>query len=90
MGRKLPGLIQKTLFKKMAKFYTLRIAETSFSPRQYGYLAARMIQSIAATRFKLQEIKEWGQDLLRQSQEKTYYFAIDLNVALLRKPIFSI
>lgn len=84
MGRKIPGLINHSVFKENTKIQTWRLVETTYSPGTYGYLMADMIMEIANTKFENSDLKAWRDDLEKKSQNAEYYFSIDLVIAVCR------
>lgn len=90
MGRKIPGLIHQSVFDNSAQCETWRLVETEFVDGNYGHLMADMVLTIAAqspNRFDGANLARWKEDLIRKSENKEYYFAIDLNYAVCRRPI---
>ncbi|WP_162264106.1 methyltransferase domain-containing protein [Legionella waltersii] len=85
MGRKIPGLVEASLFKDNANFKTWRIVEREFQTGNYGFIMANMITEVAKTTFDDQTLKTWGTDLTLKNQIGEYYFAIDLVLAVLVK-----
>lgn len=82
VGRKIPGLINQSVFKRNSKIATWRLVDTIFEQDTYGYLMADMIMEIAKDRFDDAEVKAWHDDLIQKSQRGEYYFAIDLVVSV--------
>ncbi len=85
MGRKIPGIIEKSVFKESANFFVMRKMERTFSEGNYGYLMASMIIEVAKRKFDDRVIRNWYEDLEQLSKSRNYYFAIDLVVAILSK-----
>ncbi|HAT8181798.1 TPA: methyltransferase domain-containing protein [Legionella pneumophila] len=85
MGRKIPGLINHSVFKNFATCQTIRIVETEFQPGNYGYLMADMLLSIAESHYDANTIKKWYHDLEVLDKANEYYFAIDLVVATIKR-----
>ncbi|MGQ3890271.1 methyltransferase domain-containing protein [Legionella sp. CNM-1927-20] len=83
MGRKLPGLVAASLFRETNKCETWRIVEHDFKPGNYGFLMAQLIVDIAQPSFDKQTLQCWLEDLELKGKDRNYYFAIDLNVAVL-------
>jgi len=83
MGRKIPGLINQSVFRDASCVKTMRITETELIPGNYGYLMVQMLLSTAKEHFKEEDILLWRQDLEEKSETGTYYFAIDMVVAVL-------
>lgn len=86
MGRKIPGLINRSVFKNNALCQTIRVVETDFKAGKYGYLMANMISEIAESTFDTEQLLEWKKDLERLDNGGEYYFAIDIVVAV-SKPL---
>lgn len=84
MGRKIPGLINHSVFNRHAKIATWRMVDTTFEQGTYGYLMADMINDVGREKFTNDELKSWRDDLVQKSYLGEYYFAIDLNVAICR------
>lgn len=85
MGRKIPGLIASSVFKKHAQCKTWRMIEQTFTPGTYGFLMAEGIIEVAKPAFEEETLSLWPQDLEQKSKHGDYYFAIDLNVCLCTK-----
>jgi len=81
MGRKIPGLINHSVFKDCASCTTWRLVDNDFSPGTYGFLMADMMMDVGKGTFNDGEMMAWQQDLVEKSQSGEYYFAIDLVVA---------
>lgn len=86
MGRKIPGIIEKSVFKDSVCFFIMRKMERSFSQGNYGHLMANMISKVVKGRFEEMVIKNWYEDLTKLSRCGDYYFTIDLVVAIMNKP----
>jgi hypothetical protein len=84
MGRKIPGLINQSVFRDTSCVKTIRITETKLIPGNYGYLMVQMLLQVAKEHFKEEDILLWQQDLEEKSETGTYYFAIDLVVAVVQ------
>lgn len=83
MGRKIPGLINQSIFRDTSIIKTIRVTETDLFPGNYGYLMTQMILSIAKDHFKEEDLFLWHQDLKEKNTNRSYYFAIDLVVAII-------
>ncbi|WP_165482662.1 methyltransferase domain-containing protein [Legionella gresilensis] len=83
MGRKLPGLIAASFFSKTSKCETWRIVEYDFQPGNYGFLMAQLIIDMNKSSSDKELLQNWLKDLELKSRNKSYYFAIDLNIAKL-------
>ena len=83
MGRKIPGLINQSVFHDTSSIKTIRTTETELMPGNYGYLMVQMLLSVAKDHFKEEDILLWRQDLEEKSANGDFYFAIDLVVAVL-------
>ncbi|OGT38231.1 MAG: hypothetical protein A3F11_04280 [Gammaproteobacteria bacterium RIFCSPHIGHO2_12_FULL_37_14] len=85
MGRKISGLIHRSVFQKYAKCETWRLVETEFIDGTYGFLMADMVLEIAkkySDEFDSIALEAWKQDLIEKNKTKDYYFAIDLNYSV--------
>lgn len=80
MGRKIPGLINKSIFSDTSKHETWRLVDTKFAPGTYGFLMADMLMEIGKGTFKANDMHAWHQDLVKKYDMDEYYFAIDLVV----------
>ena len=85
MGRKIPGLINKSVFRNTATCETMRIVETEFQSGNYGYLMADMITSAIQDHFDHEKISTWRSNLEALHKSGEYFFAIDLVVAIIQK-----
>ena len=83
MGRKIPSLVEASVFKNKAVCKTWRIVERDFKPGNYGFLMAEMLIDGAMGAFDEKDLQLWRSDLQLKSDTGHYYFAIDLNVAVL-------
>jgi ubiquinone/menaquinone biosynthesis C-methylase UbiE len=81
MGRKLPGLVNHSVFGECAEHSTWRLIDTTFKPGCYGYLMANMLIEIGKNKFKDAELKSWLDDLINKNMHNEFYFAIDLVVS---------
>ncbi len=84
MGRKIPGLIEASVFKNRAICKTWRMVEREFKPGNYGFLMADMLIDGAKAVFDAKDLQLWLEDLELKNRQGEYYFAIDLCVAVLR------
>lgn len=85
MGHKIPGIIEKSVFKGRANCFIIRKMERVFSAGNYGYLMANMIMEVAKKRFDNAALKDWYEDLDNLSKSMDYYFAIDLLIAMINR-----
>lgn len=85
IGRKIPGLLATSVFKDRAQCETWRLVEQEFKPGNYGFLMAEMITQIAKNSYSPKELELWFNDLTQKDQYQEYYFAVDLNVAVVRR-----
>jgi len=84
IGRKIPGLVAASAFKDRTKCETWRRVEQEFKPGNYGFLMAEMIAQIAKNSYDPKELELWLNDLTQKDKNQEYYFAVDLNVALIQ------
>lgn len=84
IGRKIPGLMNQSVFKNNVKIATWRLVDTVFETGTYGHLMVNMITEVVKDRFNHTELNAWQDDLIQKSQFGEYYFAIDLVVATCR------
>lgn len=82
IGRRIPGLINQSVFENNAQIQTWRLVDTIFEQGTYGYLMADMIMAIAQEKFDSVDLKAWHNDLIKKSQRGEFYFAIDLVVVI--------
>lgn len=85
MGRKIPGIIEKSVFKGCAEYFIIRKMERLFIPGSYGYLMAEMLVNGAKEKFEKPVLERWYNDLGQLSKSENYYFAIDLVVSVMSK-----
>lgn len=84
MGRKMPGLINHSVFRDIAKHETWRLVDTKFEPGTYGFLMADMLMEIGKGTFKNADMHNWREDLIKKNSINEYYFAIDLVVSIIQ------
>jgi ubiquinone/menaquinone biosynthesis C-methylase UbiE len=82
MGRKIPGLMNHSVFRECARCETWRMVETKFEAGTYGFLMADMVMEIGKATFSNADMHTWYQDLIQKSRLGEYYFAIDLVVSI--------
>jgi ubiquinone/menaquinone biosynthesis C-methylase UbiE len=80
MGRKIPGLLAKSVFSNHSSCQTFRLVERTFKSGDYGYLMAQMVIDCGKNKFSKQEMLAWLEDLETKDKRSEYYFAIDLVV----------
>lgn len=82
MGRKIPGLMARSLFHGNVRCETWRIVETEFKEGKYGYQMAENIMEASKNNFNDADRNSWYQDLVSKDKSNDYYFAIDLVIAV--------
>lgn len=84
IGRKIPGIIKRTNIQNVS-FETWRWTETTFDENDYGFIMTNMLIETAGDKFNKKELKNWKKDLEEKAKSQDYFFAIDIDVAKIRK-----
>jgi len=86
MGRKLPGIFQKTKFRRF-DLKTYVMANTKYEPFEYGFTLSKGIIDIAlkSNKFKKSDIDQWVKDLESLDEKKEYFYSINIYIILARK-----
>lgn len=84
IGRKIPGIIKRSNIQNFS-FETWRWTETAFDENDYGFIMANMLIESAGNSFNKDELIAWKKDLEKKAKSQDYFFAIDIDVAEIRK-----
>lgn len=82
MGRKIPGLLSKSVFNNNSQCITWRLVDTEFKPWTYGFLMTNMIIEVGMSKFTENQMQSWLQGLIKLNASGEYSFAIDLAVCI--------